>query len=244
MSSESDRVIPATPRRREEARRRGMMPTAALPAWVASAATAVLLLPAWGAATMPAATDLVRSAVAGAGQPRPPSLWPQVVAVAIPTGGVVLAAAAAGIAIRLMFDGVSWIPARAMPAWSRIDPLAGVSRIVSLRTLRSMIGGAAGLAVMLTAAWWSLRPLMAISSATGEADAASLVGAAWWAAAWLSVAAAAVAVVRWLTLRRRFERQIRMTPQEFADETRSAESNPKVRLLRQRQPRQTTAGGA
>ena len=67
MADDSDRVIPATPRRREEARRQGALPTASLPAWVATAGTAVLLLPAWSAATMSAATDLVRHALAAAG---------------------------------------------------------------------------------------------------------------------------------------------------------------------------------
>ena len=44
---------------------------------------------------------------------------------------------------------------------------------------------------------------------------------------------AAVAVAQWGLARWRFERRIRMTPQEFADEAKSMQADPKVRLLRQ-----------
>ena len=55
MADAADRTLPASPRRREAARRAGMMPAAALPAWAAGAATTLRLLPAWGRATLPAA---------------------------------------------------------------------------------------------------------------------------------------------------------------------------------------------
>jgi len=57
-------------------------------------------------------------------------------------------------------------------------------------------------------------------------------------------AAAVVAVAWWLLARRRFEQRIRMTPEEFADEAKSVQSDPKIRLLRQQARRQPTAGAA
>jgi flagellar biosynthetic protein FlhB len=219
MADDSDRVIPATPRRREAARRQGAMPTAALPAWVATAGTATLLLPIWATATMPAATDLVRSAIRGAGGRQPIDLWPGLIAVALPTTAVVVVAAAAGLTVRFVLDGFSWQPARITPSLRRIDPFAGLSRIFSWRTVTAALGGGAGLAVLVAAA-------------------------AWRAAAWLFVAAAVVAVVRWLAARRRFEQQIRMTPEEFAEEAKSAQADPKVRMLQQQRQRQPMAGAA
>jgi len=49
----------------------------------------------------------------------------------------------------------------------------------------------------------------------------------------LVAAAAVVAACTWAFSRRRFERRIRMTPQEYADEARSMQADPKVRLMRQ-----------
>jgi len=53
-----------------------------------------------------------------------------------------------------------------------------------------------------------------------------------------------VAACQWAFARRRFEARIRMTPQEFADEARSMQADPKVRLLQQRRPAQPKAGTA
>lgn len=239
MADSSDRVIPATPRRREAARREGAMPTAAVPAWVATAGTAVLLLPAWAAATLPAARDLVRTAItaAGSGAEAPLALVP----VVMPTVAVVLAAALGGLAVRFLADGFSWQPSRAAPLLRRIDPLAGLARIFSTRTLKGVVGAGLGLAVIMLAAGGVIGPLVASSAAIPLSDAGPRAAAAWRSAAWMIAAAAAVAVVRWLLARRRFEQQIRMTPEEFAEEARSSQADPKIRLLQQQQRRAASA---
>lgn len=248
MSDASDRVIPATPRRREAARRQGAMPTAAVPAWVATAGTAVLLLPAWAAATAAPAADMLRLAIADAARPQAdaPAIGglsvSQLVAVSLPTMAVVLAAAAAGLGTRLLLDGCSWQPERALPMFRRIDPAAGLARIFSSRTVSGCLGGAAALAAVMAAGAIALQPLVAATATLPEATA--LAAMAWRSAAWLFAAAAAVAACRWFVARRRFERQIRMTPEEFADESKSAQADPKVRLLQRQRPRQPAAGAA
>jgi flagellar biosynthesis protein FlhB len=247
MSDPSDRVIPATPRRREAARRQGGMPTAALPAWVATAGTAVLLLPAWAATTMPAAAEMLRGTISGAARAARHGdvALPAVIAVVVPTVALVLAAAAAGIGVRILLDGFSWQPARALPMLRRIDPLAGLARIFSFRTLTTAVGAGIGLAALAAAAAWSLRPLLATTATMAGISESTLVAAvAWRSAAWLFAAAAIVAGCRWALARRRFERQICMTPQEFAEEARSAQADPKIKLLQRQRPRQPTAGTA
>ena len=111
MSDAADRTIPATPRRRELARRRGLAPQAHLPGWVAVLATTVLLLPAWAAATLPAATAMMRRAVVAAiaGAPLDLDLLLPA-ALVMPTALVVAAAAAAGLAVRFLLDGSGWLP--------------------------------------------------------------------------------------------------------------------------------------
>jgi nitronate monooxygenase len=66
MADDSDRVIPATPRRRDAARKQGAMPTAAVLAGVAMAATALVLLPGWLTLTVPAAIDFFRRSLVAA----------------------------------------------------------------------------------------------------------------------------------------------------------------------------------
>lgn len=243
MADDSDRVIPATPRRREAARRQGAMPTAALPAWVATAGTAALLLPLWSTATLRAAADLTRATIRAAGVGNPLDPWAGIVAVALPTAAVVIVAAAAGLGVRLALDGLSWQPARLVPSLRRVDPFAGLARIFSWQTASTAVGAAAGLAALLAAAWFAVRPLVSVGAA-GLGAEPRVAAAAWRAAAWLFAVAAVVAACRWIAARRRFEQRIRMTPEEFAEEARSAQSDPKVRLLQQQKRRQPTAGAA
>jgi flagellar biosynthesis protein FlhB len=49
----------------------------------------------------------------------------------------------------------------------------------------------------------------------------------------LVAAAMVVAACTWAFSRLRFEQKIRMTPQEYADEARSMQADPKVRLMQQ-----------
>jgi flagellar biosynthesis protein FlhB len=85
----------------------------------------------------------------------------------------------------------------------------------------------------------SAGPLVALVGAGEPADEPARVSAAAHRALVpLVAAAAAVAACTWAVSRLRFERRIRMTPTEYADEARSMEADPKVRLL-QRQRRRT-----
>ena len=239
MSDSADRTIPATPRRREAARRQGAMPAAAGLAWVASAAVVVLLLPGWARATLPAAADTLRSVLrtslsAGAESPELSELLP--LALLMPSLGLVLAAAA-GLAVRIACDGIGWHPGRLAPDLARIDPLAGIQRIFSARSVWSVLGNAAAVAVVAGVAVFAAGPLFS-GAAVGDPERAAAV--AWRQLGWLVAAAAVVAACQYAFGRLRFERAIRMTPQEFADEQKSMQADPKVRLMQQRRRAQQT----
>lgn len=241
MADAADRTLPASPRRREAARRAGMMPAAALPAWAAGAATTLLLLPAWGRATLPAAADMVRDATRAGMSPRAaPVEWAAVTpaAILLPTIGLVLASAGASLAVRFILDGLSWEPDRVAPDLQRIDLLAGLRRIFSGATLGAVVGSGCGLAALVAAATLASGPLVALFASS----AVPAAGPQAWAAAChvllaLVATAAVVAAAQWGLARLRFERRIRMTPQEFADEAKSMQADPKVRLLQQRRRR-------
>lgn len=246
MSDASDRTLPATPRRREAARRAGLGAPADLPAWAASAATAVLLAPAWARSTIPAAADAFRetcaAALADGGAGDVP--WPLPVAVVLPSLGLVAAATAAGLAVRFFADGLRWQPGLAAPDPRRIDPWAGLARIFSRGTVIAFLVSSAGLVILLVAAARVAGPLAALQASPPAPDAVGGLAAAGWRATLSLVAvAAAVAAGQWLLARLRFERGLRMTPQEFADERRDLQADPRVRLL-QRERRQPAAAGS
>ncbi len=242
--SQADRTLPATPRRREAARRQGLMPLASLPAWVATVATTLVLLPAWAAATFPAAQALVRqsivTAVRGGGEP----LLPGAAAVFLPTVVLVGVAGVAGLAVRVIVDGVAWRPQRLVPTWARVDPLAGLGRILSASTLAAAGGAACGLALMVAVAACAVGPLVALLGGADTLDGPGpLLAAAQRCLLPLAAAAAVVAASSWGAARLRFERRIRMTPEEFADEARGMQADPKVVLRRHEQARRRLQGG-
>jgi len=236
MSDATDRTIPATPRRREAARREGATPDAAALAWAAAAITTVLQLPAWAQATWPAATSLMAASLAAVGHPtpldpRPASGIP--IALLWPAVGLVLAAATVGLAVRLAVDGLSWQPSRAAPDPARINPVRGFERIISLRTVTALVGNAAALAVLAGVALVSVRPLLPLAAAP-PTDPLGSLAAVWQVLVPLTVAAAVVAIAQYAVARWRFERRLRMTPREFAEEARSLQADPRIRLLHQR----------
>ncbi|MBM4022380.1 MAG: hypothetical protein FJ284_09095 [Planctomycetes bacterium] len=233
MADDHDRTIPATPRRREAAHRAGLGAPADLPAWAASVATVIVLAPAWARATIPAAAESFRVACAAApGGGAPGHVpWPLSAAVLAPTVGLVLAAVAAGLAVRFVCEGPIWLPSRAAPDLRRIDPWAGVQRIFSRRTLATLVQSAAAVVIVLAAAAVVARPLVAVQAVAVSPDEIGAVAAAgWWATAWIAATAAAVGTAQWLLARRGFERQIRMTPQEFAEERKELQADPRVRM--------------
>lgn len=235
MADTADRTIPATPRRREQARRAGQEPTATLPAWAASAATAILLTPAWARSTIPAAAEAFREAASAAALPGD-AFAPISIAVVMPSLGLIAASAAVGMAVHLATGGVSFQASRAAFTLQRINPLAGMQRIFSGGTLLGMLGHAAALAALVVVAIMAGRPLAAMMAVPNEGPAVSDV--AWRTIAWLSVAAVALATVQWFVARRRFERRIMMTPQEFADEAKDLQADPRIKLLQQEMKRQ------
>jgi flagellar biosynthetic protein FlhB len=236
MADAGDRTIPATPRRREAARREGLAPTAALPAWAAAAGTAILILPGWARSTIPAAAEAFRAA-AGAAASAGDIPWPVSLALVGPTLWLVAASATAGLAVRAACDGFSWRPERAGFDLRRINPVGGFGRIFSSGTMTTIIGSAVGLGVMLATAGLASRPFLGLLAAGLATDAAAAGRVAWRATAWLVAGAALVAAAQWALARRRFEHRIRMTPQELAEEAKDMQADPRVRLLHQQRSR-------
>lgn len=243
MSDAADRTIPATPRRREAARLSGAMPSAALPGWIATVGVAVVLLPAWARSTVPEAIDFMRRSVVAAvaadaptgpaaagfaGEFVPPA------SLLLPTVALIVVAGGVGLIVRFLLDGSAWRLGRAAPTFARIDPLAGFARIASSATARVMLDAVVGLAVLAAAAAFAVGPLFAVVSGGDVHEPAGALAVAQRSLVPLVATAAVLAFCQWAIARHRFERRLRMTPQEYADESRSLQADPKIRLLHRR----------
>jgi flagellar biosynthesis protein FlhB len=232
MADAADRSLPASPRRREAARRQGALPTASGPAWAVTAIVGVALAPSWARATLPAAVEMLRSCLATAAAGRPLDLSLALpAAVLLPTVGVVLAAGGAGLAVRLLCDGPAWHPARLVPDLARLDPLAGLGRVFSRRSLAAAVGGCLGLCCLVAVASWVAGPLVGLVT-SGDAFGGG------------EPLLAAVTLCQWALARRRFEARIRMTPAEAADEARAETAAARIVFARRERRRQPTAGAA
>lgn len=238
MSDAADRSIPATPRRRAAAREAGAAPNAALPAFVALVAAAVLLLPGWMQTALPAAGGFLRESLAAAFTAPHAAvdlrmLFPA--QVLLPTAALVVATAGAGLCVRFFLDGSAWRLARAAPAWRRIDIFAGVARVLSLATLRAVVWNGLCLAVLVAAAAFATGPLVSLLETSAPIlDAAPAIAALRGLLLPVLLAATAVAAAQWGVARLAFERRLRMTPEEFKEEMRSMEADPKIKFERRR----------
>lgn len=226
------------------------MPLSLVPAWIAAVVTAVALGPAWAAATLPAAADMVQHAIRSAGHAG--DLTTDVSAVVptrllMPTLALVVVSGGVGLVVRMLLDGIAWRPARILPSARRIDPFTGLARILSLRSAAAVVANALALGVVVVAAAWSLAPLVGAGQSADlgitAADPLPLLLRGQRAIVLLAIAASVVAAAQWALARWQFERRIRMTPQEFQDEARSLQADPKVKLMRE-QARRSPAPGS
>ena len=234
MSQGNDRTIPATPRRREDARNKGLAPTGAVLGWPAMAAVVLIALPFWFRATASAAVAAIQDIQMTDGgrgeQVLLPIVFPTIIVVCLALGVMLL--------VRTFFDGAVWRLDRIVFRFERIDPRVGLQRIASSATGVRVVLSFVGFAVLATAAWLLAGPLLVVLAelpaslgrgvGQGGAVMSAAVGYLWG----ILTVAIAVTVMDWWLQRFRFERKIRMTPSELREELRSLKANPKVRWQR------------
>ena len=110
-----------------------------------------------------------------------------------------------------------------------------------------MVWNGACLVLFAIIAAWAATPIVGLVRASGpilepQQPLAALRGTL----GLLILAAAAVAAAQWGLARVAFERRLRMTPEEFQDEMRGLEADPRIRSERQRRAvrRQPVSGTA
>ncbi len=236
MSESQDRTLPATPRRREDARNRGLAPNGAVLGWPAMAAVVLFAMPVWfrttSLATVAAIENIQMTGNEGSSYVLLPIVFPTVVVVTLALGVLLL--------VRTFFDGAAWRLDRLAFRFERIDPKIGLQRIISKLTAVRAANSFIGLAILASAAWLLAGPLVV---ALGDFSAHSGIGTGGGQGSailfpavnylWgILMVAGVVAAADWWLQRFRFERKIRMTPSELREELRGLRSDPKVRWQR------------
>jgi len=235
-----------TPRRREEARKRGQV------ARTAELGTALVLLAGFGVAAVVAGSG-ARSLVAltehylgrpGVWQPdveTTRALFMHIVLEAARTvAPLMLAAAAVGAFSQVLQVGFLVSAEPLKPRLDRINPIAGVQRILSRRALVDLLRSVAKVAVVGWIAYREVRGAMSLLPALVEVplvDALVLVGqVVLRTGLWIGGAMLVIAGADYLFQRSEHERQLRMSRQELKEELKQVEGDPQLRArIRQRQ---------
>lgn len=243
-----DRTEPATPRRRQEVRRKGQVArTAELgPALVLLATFGALYL--WtpfaarelAASTARLWTDaLVRFSQVAPGN-IPAMLLELMWEVARWAGPVALVAMMVGLASQIVQVGFLSSADPLKPQWRRIDPISGFRRIFSKRAAVELVKATVkivligGLAYSLVrGSLGEYRDYMRLDPLSASAHTGLLV---FRLGMWTGLSLLVLALLDYLYQRWEFEQSIKMTKQELKEELRQSEGDPQVRSrIRQRQ---------
>jgi flagellar biosynthetic protein FlhB len=244
-----ERTEPATPRKREEARRRGQVARSADLSSSAVLLAAVAGLEIFGRGL---ATGLAESVSGVLGHldafqgGEIPRLGGAVLPVALAFLPFALLLVAAALAANLGQVGFLWAGGTLAPDLARLDPLAGARRVFSLRSLARLLGGllkvAAVAGVALLTIWaergrlpeLATRPLEGMLGLGGEAVSALALRTA---LVLLLLALLDYGFQRW-----QHERELRMSRAELREEIRRYEGDPVIKERRRAVQRQIALG--
>jgi flagellar biosynthetic protein FlhB len=235
----SSRTEEATPRRLEEARRRGDVPKSAdLPAFAALAAAAGAVAMAGGGAARSisqalvpfiAHPDAISLQGGGAVQVGRAALMASAPAIVMVMG----AAAAAGVFGNLVQHGFLWSPAKLKPQLDKLNPMAGFGRIFGIDGLVQFGKSLGKIGVVAAVAFLVLKPRSAQLSGLSALDPSAILPLT--AAALKALVFAVVtvmglgAVIDWLWQRHRFLQRMRMSKEELKEDFRQSEGDPHVK---------------
>jgi type III secretion protein U len=248
--SSGNRTEPPTPRRLREARRRGEVAVSRdLAAATSLAAGVAALLAAGPGVVSGLAGHLAASIVAAVSADPAPET-----ALAAAAGALGRAAApplVAALGAGLLAGGLQTrfllVPSLAAPRWDRIDPRAGLRRLLSpgraglaaLGTARALLCAGIGLLLLRAGA-----PALAALPRLGAAGLAeALPGLSRPQALATSALLGAFGLLDLALARRRLGRSLRMTREEVLREQRSEEGEPRLKAERRRTHRALAAAG-
>jgi flagellar biosynthesis protein FlhB len=240
----ASRTEEPTQRRLQEARRKGdVAKSPEAPAFLALAATALVLVMAGGAISRDLAARLRPFIerpdsfdLTGGGALKVMNIT---LLSLLPVSGIMLAAMVAAVAGNIMQTGFIWAPSKLAPDPSKVSPGAGFARIFGPDGLVNFLKSLAKLLAVAAAAWMVLRPRADSLAMLGRLDVAAILPVS---AEWLQALAIGALIVfgviagaDWLWQRQRFMQKMRMSREEVKEDTKETEGDPHLKAkLRQK----------
>lgn len=242
-----DRTEAATPKRREDARKKGMVARSPELGPAVVFLVGLLMLKMLGPKLLEAATVVARACLGRADSALEPgtaqlflthsfihtarTLAPMLAALAV----VALLIGAAQTGLLLTFNTLS-------PDWSRVNPLRGFTRLLSFHAFidltRSLLKvSIIGVTCYLFArnAWLVVVNLSQYGLLIGLTNAVQIASTLMWR---VGIVIAVLAVLDYAAQRWQYERNLRMTKQEVREEMRQLEGDPVIRSYVRRRHRE------
>ena len=243
-----DKSQPATPHRRQEARRQGHVARSSDLASAALLLAGLAILLLLGQQVVQFFFALTREQLGG-------EVWLEadrgfilgrgyvvlleLAKVVAPILGLLLAA---GVLVHVLQTGFLWLPQKLAPDFARINPLSGFSRIFSLATVIRLAMGLVKLFVVSLVAGWTLYERRNEILGVAELDlpqlASFIVDILIWTTVKIALALLALAAADYLYQRFRHERDLAMTPQEVREEAKGLQGDPQLASRRRQTHRQ------
>jgi flagellar biosynthetic protein FlhB len=234
-----ERTESATPRRREEVRRRGQTARSADLNAAVALLVGVLFLRSWGETLVTWSLDLLGTTLTSLDQP---DLTPEAVVRGLssfslfslnvlgPVFGVMLLS---GVVANVAQTGLLFTLRPLTPDFTRLNPLQGARRLFAPRSLVELAKSVGKVIVVGYVLWrvldGQLVTLMLLPQAAWPAAIAFTVGLVFDLATWSAAVLLVLALADYGYQRFSFERQIRMSRQEVREELKQTEGNPVIR---------------
>ncbi len=244
----SERTEAPTPRRIADARAEGQVAYSRELNAAAALLVGVLLLRGPGARMLQDISNLMLSSAASLALARPDAQWmrtalmPEMLPLAVDMGMVVFGLLFTGVTASVLQTGLLWASKRVWVDFSRLDPLAGMRRLVSAQGLAEFIKALLKLTVIGWVAYGFLRSRAPALLDLGRMDLrpalVQWMGLAYTLAlrvggVYLMLALADYGYQRW-----QYTRSLRMSREEIKEEFKRTEGDPFLRgRIRQQQRR-------
>ncbi len=248
----SERTHQPTPRRREDARKKGQVARSQEVASAVALLAGVIALRVFGPWMMRDFTALSRGLL---GETWPTELTPEGLTVKLAGLSLhvlrillpLMACCCVGaIAANLLQSGFLFSTTPIVPDFNRINPLQGMQRLLSMRGLSELIKPLLKFGLLALVAYNYLHsqlPLLTSLSATGGLQAMSEIARVIWTLLMrVACAMLLVAAVDYLFQRHLHEKSLRMTHQDLREELRRSEGDPLVKARLRRLMQQLARG--
>jgi flagellar biosynthetic protein FlhB len=146
------------------------------------------------------------------------------------------------IAVNVLQMGVWFRPRNLSPDFSRVNPLAGLARLVSKANAVRLAFGIFKIAIVAGVAWVGLYHQRHEIMALGGLDLPQIAGSTWnvcfWTCIRIGMALFVLAILDYGYQRWKHEQDLKMTPQEAREEMRNVQGDPQVTARRRGVQRQ------